>query len=116
MPDEVYTHAYKDILILARGCTQFEFTFAHFPKMRKVRLILNIFTDLNNYQTTLLYMTTDFRRTRPDPELRSEIWTTLQSSKEDKTNGKIKFVCVNVECLKSRNQAKRLKNKCEQIC
>lgn len=61
-------------------------------------------------------MTTDYRRTRPNPELRSEIWTTLQSTKEDKTNGKTKFVFVNVECLKSRNQAKRLKNKCELMC
>ncbi|VDI50287.1 Hypothetical predicted protein [Mytilus galloprovincialis] len=44
-------------------------------------------SNLNNYQTTLLYMTTDVRRTRPNTELRSEIWTTQQSTKEDKTNG-----------------------------
>lgn len=43
-------------------------------------------------------MTTGVRPTRPNIELHSVIWTTQQSTKEDKTNGKTIYVLVNVEC------------------
>lgn len=63
-----------------------------------VGVISKIFSDLNNYQTTTFHMTTGVRPTRPNTELHSVIWTTQQSTKEDKTNGKTIYVLVNVEC------------------